>query len=183
MCLTFGALSILNKKGRKCWKVLCLLGMCWEPCKEIVWSWVSKPDIGFLKVGKSRHVMESCSCCGHSWCRGCCSVSMLIHQNTEDNVARRAPLLLQPMGRIHIHIQAPSCRRMESICEARLGRVMFSVLQLESRPHMGGCEASAIVSSSWLLAEATQVYRGVKVINTSSGGLRFVLVVWKRKTN
>lgn len=73
--------------------------------------------------------------------------------------------------------------RMESICEAQLGRVTFSVLQLESRTHMGGCKASAIVSSSWLLAEATQVYRGVKVINTSSGGLRFVLVVWKRKTN
>lgn len=83
VCLTFGALNILNKRGRKCWKVLCLLGMCWEPCKETVRSWVSKPDIGYLKVGKSRHVMESCSRCGHSCCKGPCSVSMLIHQKSQ----------------------------------------------------------------------------------------------------
>lgn len=95
-----------------------------------------------------------------------CSVSVLTHQKAKENTGREAPLTLQQM--LKIHIRAPSCQRIESICKAWLWRVGCSVLQLESLLHMGKCKASAIVSSSWLLAEGMGLYRGVKVIATSS---------------
>lgn len=93
-----------------------------------------------------------------------CSVSVLTHQKAEENTGRKAPSTLQQV--LRIHICAPSCQRIESICKTWLWRVGCSVLHLESWLHMD--KASAIVSSSWLLAESMGLYRGVKVIATFS---------------
>lgn len=59
-------------------------------------------------------------------------------------------------------------RELKAFAGPGCGGVGCSVLQLESLPPMGKCKASAIVSSSWLLAEGMGLYRGVKVIATSS---------------
>lgn len=93
-----------------------------------------------------------------------CSVSVLTHQKAEKNAGRKVPSTLQQM--LRIHIRAPSCQRIESICKTWLWRVGCSVLHLESRLHM--VNASAIVTSFWLLAESMGLYRDRKVIATSS---------------
>lgn len=78
-------------------------------------------------------------------------------------LAGRHPRLQQVL---RIHIRAPSCQRIESICKTWLWRVGCSMLHLESWLHMD--KASDIVNSSWLLAESMGLYRGVKVIATFS---------------
>lgn len=48
------------------------------------------------------------------------SASVLTRPKAEENTGRKAPSTLQQM--LRIHIRAPSCQRIESICRARLWR-------------------------------------------------------------